>query len=192
MELLLSITSYHLSTHNIWCKGAKTHNEIILNHNIVHNLLTTNGCDLSLCKGSNLRYIYAHVLCDACICMVPVSSWRHTSNEVTCPNYYLGPLAFDMEYARWLGEHQRQINDLRSALNSHLGDDDLRLLVDAIMSHYDEVFRLKIIATKCDMLHMLSGMWTTPVERCFMWLGGFRSSELLKVSEYLYENQIFL
>lgn len=115
-----------------------------------------------------------------------------TSNEVTCPNYYLGPLAFDMEYARWLGEHQRQINDLRSALNSHLGDDDLRLLVDAIMSHYDEVFRLKIIATKCDMLHMLSGMWTTPVERCFMWLGGFRSSELLKVSEYLYENQIFL
>lgn len=98
-------------------------------------------------------------------------------------NYNLGALAFDMEYARWLDEHQRQINDLRSALSSHVADDDLGLLVDAVMSHYDEVFRLKSVGTKVDVFHMLSGMWTTPAERCFMWLGGFRSSELLKVGD---------
>ncbi|KAJ0981362.1 hypothetical protein J5N97_009617 [Dioscorea zingiberensis] len=92
-----------------------------------------------------------------------------------------GVLAFDMEYARWLDDHQRQINDLRSALNSCVGDEELRLLVDAVMTHYDEVFKLKNIGTKCDVFHMLSGMWTTPAERCFMWLGGFRSSELLKI-----------
>ncbi|XP_010263274.1 PREDICTED: transcription factor TGA2.3-like isoform X2 [Nelumbo nucifera] len=92
-----------------------------------------------------------------------------------------GPLAFDMEYAWWLDEHQRHINDLRVAVNSHVGDNELCLLVDNVMSHYDEIFRLKSIGAKSDVFHMLSGTWKTPAERCFMWLGGFRSSELLKI-----------
>lgn len=92
-----------------------------------------------------------------------------------------GALAFDMDYTRWLDEHQRLINNLRSMVNSHLGDNELRVLVDGIMSHYDDIFRLKSIAAKSDVFHLLSGMWKTPAERCFMWLGGFRSSELLKV-----------
>ncbi|CBI27049.3 unnamed protein product, partial [Vitis vinifera] len=92
-----------------------------------------------------------------------------------------GALAFDMDYARWLDEHQRLINDLRSAVNSHVGDNELRILVDGVMAHYDEIFRLKSMGAKSDVFHMLSGMWKTPAERCFMWLGGFRSSELLKI-----------
>ncbi|KAL5994792.1 transcription factor [Asimina triloba] len=90
-------------------------------------------------------------------------------------------LAFDIEYARWLEEHNRQINELRAAVNSHAGDNELRIIVNNVMSHYDEIFRLKGIAAKADVFHMLSGMWKTPAERCFMWLGGFRSSELLKL-----------
>ncbi|KAL0906912.1 hypothetical protein M5K25_025443 [Dendrobium thyrsiflorum] len=92
-----------------------------------------------------------------------------------------GALAFDMEYARWLDQHQNQISDLRSAFNSQADDDELRLLVDGLMSHYDVIFKLKSICTRSDVFHMLSGLWTTPAERCFMWLGGFRSSELLKM-----------
>ncbi|XP_062228651.1 transcription factor TGAL3-like [Phragmites australis] len=92
-----------------------------------------------------------------------------------------GTLAFDLEYARWLDEHQRHINDLRVALNAQMGDDELCVLVDAVMVHYDQVFRLKSLATKTDVFHVLSGMWMSPAERFFMWLGGFRSSELLKV-----------
>ncbi|XP_062158513.1 transcription factor TGA2.3 isoform X1 [Alnus glutinosa] len=92
-----------------------------------------------------------------------------------------GALAFDMDYARWLDEHQRLTDDLRSAVNSHMGDNELHLLVDGVMAHYDEIFRLKSIGAKADVFHMLSGMWKTPAERCFMWLGGFRSSELLKI-----------
>ncbi|XP_055809715.1 transcription factor TGA2.3-like [Solanum dulcamara] len=92
-----------------------------------------------------------------------------------------GALTFDMDYARWLDEHQRLISDLRSAVNSHRGDNELRHLVDGVMSHYDEKFKLKSVGLKADVFHMLSGMWKTPVERCFMWLGGFRSSELLKI-----------
>uniref|UniRef100_A0A0C9RVN9 TSA: Wollemia nobilis Ref_Wollemi_Transcript_10579_2871 transcribed RNA sequence n=1 Tax=Wollemia nobilis TaxID=56998 RepID=A0A0C9RVN9_9CONI len=92
-----------------------------------------------------------------------------------------GALAFDMEYARWLDEHHRQTNDLRSAVNSHAGDNELRILVDGVMAHYEEIFRLKSIAAKADVFHLVSGMWKTPAERCFMWMGGFRPSELLKI-----------
>ncbi|XP_054815350.1 transcription factor TGA2.2-like [Prosopis cineraria] len=92
-----------------------------------------------------------------------------------------GAMAFDVEYARWLEEQNRQINELRAAVNSHAGDTELRMIVDNILAHYDEIFRLKGTAAKTDVFHLLSGMWKTPAERCFLWLGGFRSSELLKL-----------
>jgi hypothetical protein len=90
-----------------------------------------------------------------------------------------------MEYARWLEEHNRQINELRSAVNAHAGDNELRGVVDKIMSHYEEIFKQKGNAAKADVFHVLSGMWKTPAERCFLWLGGFRPSELLKVCKVL-------
>ena len=96
----------------------------------------------------------------------------------------VGALAFDIEYARWLEEHNRQINELRAAVDSHTSDNELRIIVDGVMAHYDDVFKIKSVAAKADVFHILSGMWKTPAERCFLWLGGFRSSELLKVSEY--------
>lgn len=92
-----------------------------------------------------------------------------------------GALAFDLEYARWLEEHNRLVNELRAAVNAHASDNELRAIVDGVMVHYDEIFRLKVNAAKADVFHMLSGMWKTPAERCFLWLGGFRSSELLKL-----------
>ncbi|TKY50561.1 Transcription factor HBP-1b(c1) [Spatholobus suberectus] len=92
-----------------------------------------------------------------------------------------GAMAFDVEYARWLEEQNRQINELRAAVNSHASDTELRMIIDGIMAHYDEIFKLKGNAAKADVFHLLSGMWKTPAERCFLWLGGFRSSELLKL-----------
>ncbi|KAJ8747822.1 hypothetical protein K2173_014994 [Erythroxylum novogranatense] len=91
-----------------------------------------------------------------------------------------GALAFDVEYARWLEEHNKQISELRAAVNSHAGDTELRTIVDNASTHFNDIFRLKGIAAKADVFHILSGMWKTPAERCFMWIGG-RSSELLKL-----------
>ncbi|XP_047316703.1 transcription factor TGA2.3-like [Impatiens glandulifera] len=92
-----------------------------------------------------------------------------------------GALAFDVEYSRWLEEQNKKVNELRSAVNSHAGDTELRMIVDRILAHYDDIFRIKGDAAKTDVFHILSGMWKTPAERCFLWLGGFRSSELLKL-----------
>lgn len=94
----------------------------------------------------------------------------------------LGALAFDAEYSRWLEEKNKRMNELRSALNAHAGDGELLIIVDGVMAHYEELFRIKSNAAKNDVFHLLYGMWKTPAERCFLWLGGFRSSEILKVS----------
>ncbi|KAK9682163.1 hypothetical protein RND81_10G054900 [Saponaria officinalis] len=92
-----------------------------------------------------------------------------------------GAMAFDVEYSRWLEDQNRQINELRAAINAHAGDTELRVIVDGVQAHYEDIFRLKANAAKNDVFHLLSGMWKTPAERCFLWLGGFRSSELLKL-----------
>lgn len=95
--------------------------------------------------------------------------------------YLVGALAFDAEYARWVEEQNRMINELRSAVNSHASDTELHTVVESVAAHSNDIFRLKGVAAKSDVFHILSGMWKTPAERCFMWIGGFRPSELLKV-----------
>lgn len=92
-----------------------------------------------------------------------------------------GPAIFDMEYARWLEDDHRHMSELRTGLHSHLSDGELRVIVDGYISHYDEIFRLKVEAAKSDVFHLITGMWSTPAERCFLWMGGFRPSELIKV-----------
>lgn len=92
-----------------------------------------------------------------------------------------GAAIFDMEYARWLEDDHRHMSELRTGLHAHLSDGDLRVIVDGYISHYDEIFQLKGAAAKSDVFHLITGMWTTPAERCFLWMGGFRPSELIKM-----------
>ncbi|XWS59222.1 hypothetical protein CRYUN_Cryun08bG0103200 [Craigia yunnanensis] len=88
---------------------------------------------------------------------------------------------FDVEYARWLEEHHRLMCELRAAVQEHLPENELRIFVDNCLAHFDEVMNLKGMVAKTDVFHLVSGMWKTPAERCFMWMGGCRPSELIKV-----------
>ncbi|KAK9153682.1 hypothetical protein Sjap_001162 [Stephania japonica] len=88
---------------------------------------------------------------------------------------------FDMEYARWIEDEHRHMSELRAGLQANLSDGELRVILDGYLAHHDTIFRLKRIAAKSDVFHLINGMWTTPAERCFLWMGGFRPSELLKV-----------
>ncbi|XP_023741298.1 transcription factor TGA2.3 isoform X2 [Lactuca sativa] len=100
------------------------------------------------------------------------------SSDQTQPN---GSLAFVAEYSRWLEEQSKHISELRTAVTSHRSDNELRSLVENATSHFNGIFRLKRTAAKADVFHIIYGMWTSPAERCFLWIGGFRSSELLKL-----------
>ncbi|XP_073313056.1 transcription factor TGA9-like [Primulina huaijiensis] len=88
---------------------------------------------------------------------------------------------FDMEYSRWLDDDLGHMSELRAAVQSHLSEGDLRVIVDGYIAHYDEIFRLKGVAAKSDVFHLITGMWATPVERCYLWMGGFRPSHLIKM-----------
>ncbi|XP_042443304.1 bZIP transcription factor TGA10-like isoform X1 [Zingiber officinale] len=88
---------------------------------------------------------------------------------------------FDMEYTKWLEEHHRLTCELRAAVQEHLQENELLMYVESCMAHYDQMLHLKNMVIKSDVFHLISGMWMTPAERCFMWMGGFRPSELIKI-----------
>ncbi|XP_029119362.2 transcription factor TGA4 isoform X10 [Elaeis guineensis] len=92
-----------------------------------------------------------------------------------------GIAAFEMEYGHWVEEQNRHTCGLRAALHAHVSDLELRILVESGMRHYDELFRIKALAAKSDVFYLMSGMWKTSAERFFLWIGGFRPSEILKV-----------
>jgi hypothetical protein len=94
---------------------------------------------------------------------------------------WAGAAAFNVEYGIWVEEQHQQMCEFRAALRAHVPDNELRLLVEVGMAHYDDLFRLKAVAAKTDVFQLVSGTWVTPAERCFMWMGGLRPSEGLKV-----------
>ncbi|XP_073152666.1 transcription factor TGA9-like [Henckelia pumila] len=100
---------------------------------------------------------------------------------VTIGNISSAGAIFDMEYSRWLDDDLGHMSELRAAVQSHLSDADLRVIVDGYIAHYDEIFQLKGIAAKSDVFHLITGTWATPVERCYLWMGGFRPSDLIKM-----------
>ncbi|CAF2145374.1 unnamed protein product [Brassica napus] len=92
-----------------------------------------------------------------------------------------GIAAFEMEYGHWIQEQNKQICELRTVLQGQVSDVELRLLVENGMKHYFDLFRMKSAAAKADVFFVMSGMWRTSAERFFLWIGGFRPSDLLKV-----------
>ncbi|KAL5222318.1 hypothetical protein ABZP36_027031 [Zizania latifolia] len=92
-----------------------------------------------------------------------------------------GVATFEMKYASWVEEQSKQTAELRAALQANASELQLRILVEAGLAHYDKLFRAKSAAAKADVFFVMSGMWRTAVERFFLWIAGFRPSELLKI-----------
>jgi transcription factor TGA len=94
---------------------------------------------------------------------------------------FSGIASFEMEYGHWVEEQLKQISELRNALQARITDIELRILVENGLNHYNNLFRMKTDAAKADVFYLISGKWRTSVERFFLWIGGFRPSELLNV-----------
>ncbi|KXG29702.1 transcription factor TGAL9 isoform X2 [Sorghum bicolor] len=100
---------------------------------------------------------------------------------------------FDMEHARWQEEHGKMMRHLRAALEAEHAASAaststaaeaqlLRQLVDAAAAHHGVLAELKAVAARADAFHLVSGAWASAAERCFLWIGGFRPSELIKIA----------
>lgn len=92
-----------------------------------------------------------------------------------------GIAAFEMEYEQWVEEQNKKTNGLKTALNSPTPDIELEALIKDTLNHYANLFTIKATAAKADVCYLISGVWKTSTERLFLWIGGFRPSELLKV-----------
>ncbi|XP_022874848.1 transcription factor TGA4-like isoform X2 [Olea europaea var. sylvestris] len=92
-----------------------------------------------------------------------------------------GIATFETGYGQWVEEQNRQVVELRKALQSSNGLTELQFFVNSGMRHYLDLFNMKAAAAKVDVFYLMSGMWKTSAERYFSWIGGFRPSELLKV-----------
>nr|XP_024398018.1 transcription factor HBP-1b(c38)-like isoform X5 [Physcomitrium patens] len=96
---------------------------------------------------------------------------------------YLGPSSYSGDHNAHSGGGSGGTNANLLGLSKHMlseGAAAFDMEYGRGMIHYDDIFRLKAVAAKVDVFHLFSGVWKTPVERCFMWIGGFRPSELLK------------
>lgn len=98
---------------------------------------------------------------------------------------------FDAEHARWVDEHGKIMCHLRAAMEEqrqqqqHADDDDdaqLRQLVDAAAAHHGVLAEMKAAVARADAFHLVSGTWVSAAERCFLWIAGFRPSDLIKVA----------
>ncbi|KAL9261428.1 Transcription factor TGA4-like protein [Drosera capensis] len=104
-----------------------------------------------------------------------------TSNLTFTGNVNAGMTAFELEYALWLEEQNRQRSLLRDALQANISDVELQVLVVGGLNHYYNLFHMKEKVAKVDVFYAMFGAWRTSVEQFFLWMGGFRPSELLKV-----------
>ncbi|XP_076921911.1 transcription factor TGA1-like isoform X1 [Bidens hawaiensis] len=89
--------------------------------------------------------------------------------------------AFEIEYEQWVETQNQKTKSLKSALHSSLPDPELDILIKDTLNHYANLFSIKATAAKADVCYLISGVWKTPTERLFLWIGGFRPSDLLKV-----------
>ncbi|KAI5654769.1 hypothetical protein M9H77_31956 [Catharanthus roseus] len=89
--------------------------------------------------------------------------------------------AFEVEYGLWVEEQQRKTSELRNVLQSSISDVQLHIVVENVLNHYHDLFRMKADAAKADVFYLVSGVWRTSVERFFLWIGGFRPSELVNI-----------
>jgi transcription factor TGA len=93
-----------------------------------------------------------------------------------------GVAAFEIEYNHWVDEQDRHTAELMNALQGGQASElELRMLVETGLNNYNNLFQIKSTAARSDVFYIVSGMWKTPVERFFLWIGGFRPSEVLKV-----------
>ncbi|CAH9146567.1 unnamed protein product [Cuscuta epithymum] len=99
----------------------------------------------------------------------------HSGTEKT------GIIAFEKEYRDWVEEQNRQIDNLKNALHSEVSDIELGILVEACKSHYINLLRKKATAAKADVFYIITGLWKTPIERLYLWIGGVRPTEILKI-----------
>ncbi|XP_057549992.1 protein DOG1-like 3 [Amaranthus tricolor] len=94
--------------------------------------------------------------------------------------------SFTEVFDNWLILQKRSLDELRSAAKAYPeliiteshneSTQKLAELVNRVMSHYKNYYRVKSESMKQNALQMLSATWRSNLESAFLWIGGWRPS----------------
>ncbi|KAL0545772.1 hypothetical protein IC582_015664 [Cucumis melo] len=105
---------------------------------------------------------------------------------------------FTSFYATWFDQLHRLVDQLSSTAkdnhNSSSAADHLARLVQTVMSHYCDYYRVKSMAAERDPLSVFSAPWATSLERSLHWIAGWRPTTTFHLiyseSSILFESRI--
>lgn len=83
-------------------------------------------------------------------------------------------------FERWLQEQERDLHNLIRAAKSYSESTEstqsLAELVNRVMGHYSNYYRVKSESSKQNACEMLTPAWRSHLEDAFLWIGGWRPS----------------
>ncbi|XP_022156808.1 protein DOG1-like 4 [Momordica charantia] len=99
-----------------------------------------------------------------------------TSSSSSLPrNGFLEHESFEEFFEIWLCEQNRYLKDLISVVENQM-QQDVDTLIDDVVRHYENYYKVKSCWVEKDVLHMLRPSWRSSLEDAFLWLGGWRPS----------------
>ncbi|KAL1355974.1 hypothetical protein AAHE18_05G150500 [Arachis hypogaea] len=86
---------------------------------------------------------------------------------------------FEVEYENWIEEQHKLNEELRNAFQTKAHDEQLNQLIQTLLNHYSNLFKMKSDAAKVDIFYLISGIRRSSAERLFLWIEGSRPLQLL-------------
>lgn len=93
-------------------------------------------------------------------------------------------------YREWLEEEKTLLEPLRKLVESQKPTVEAQGLVEGCYSHYSKYVDAKIQAAREDVTYVAAGMWRTPLEAGFLWMGGWRPTTAIVLAYSLMGIQI--
>eukprot|EP00243_Klebsormidium_subtile_P003353 TRINITY_DN16729_c0_g1_i1.p1 TRINITY_DN16729_c0_g1~~TRINITY_DN16729_c0_g1_i1.p1 ORF type:complete len:364 (-),score=59.04 TRINITY_DN16729_c0_g1_i1:402-1493(-) len=97
---------------------------------------------------------------------------------------------FDKYADTWFHEYRIRLEKLKKAISDDAGVDRCRELVEESVRAIVDLFAEKSRAVDADVLHVMAGLWRTPLEVSFLWNGGLRPTTLFQLIYHMVGSQI--
>lgn len=79
-------------------------------------------------------------------------------------------------YSSWVNTQEELLKILQEALDSDIREPELFQEVKKVAEHYENYYAAKQSASHQDVLQTVTASWRSPLEKAFLWLGGWRPS----------------
>ncbi|MCO5609016.1 hypothetical protein L7F22_063236 [Adiantum nelumboides] len=79
-------------------------------------------------------------------------------------------------YSSWTRTQGALLKELEEAVGSDMKEIDLFQQVKKLSEHYETYYKAKEMASHQDILQTVTPDWRSPLEKAFLWLGGWRPS----------------